>query len=437
MTLTIARTIAGTSVSSVQYATVNGTAVAGTSFTGATGIITWAAGDSSAKTLTIDTLSSAAPGQTFSVALSMPSGVTLGTAATAAVVIGSAAPPTAPLGMKLISRGVPSYASSGTASWANDSNYSTQWRSSGVPATLSYDLSSIDSSDRQTILIAWYNDTTYAYDHAWYDVVAYNNAGSYTIEANASPGGGAPPSTGWVVLATVSQNTLHSKQHVLTFAGYNWIRMNATVSDGSNQNEDIQLNMDVYDASKTTDGWFFGGDSITANCMGHGNTGSVVSDSFGDQVYALVGVNPPQENGGMPGWTSGSWIGYLPNWLAAFPGKYVTLNLGSNDAYTNGDASAFYSNMATLIGDVIAAGKIPVVPTIPWSRNATLAANVPLLNAQVRNLYSNFPKVLPGPDLYSFYENNQNLISSDDVHPTDAGCAAMRANWASTAAKAY
>src|SRR5271168_1539549 len=51
--------------------------------------------------------------------------------------------------MKLISRGVPAYASSGNAQAANSGEYRSGWRSSGVPATLTYDLSSVPSSSRQ------------------------------------------------------------------------------------------------------------------------------------------------------------------------------------------------------------------------------------------------------------------------------------------------
>jgi hypothetical protein len=61
---------------SVAYATANGTAVAGTNFTSATGTLNWASGDTAAKTITV-TISNATPftgNKTFSVALSAPTG---------------------------------------------------------------------------------------------------------------------------------------------------------------------------------------------------------------------------------------------------------------------------------------------------------------------------------------------------------------------------
>jgi len=76
-----------------------------------------------------------------------------------------------------------------------------------------------------------------------------------------------------VTLETVTGNVLHSRDHVLQFAGYNWIRINASASDGSPGNSDVAINMDVYDASHgVTDGWLFVGDSITAGGMGQVRT---------------------------------------------------------------------------------------------------------------------------------------------------------------------
>ena len=331
---------------------------------------------------------------------------------------------------------MPAYASSGTASLANDADYNTYWRSSGVPATLAYDLSSVSASHRSSILLAWYNDASYPYDHALYGWVGYNNPGSYTVEVNAAAGGGAPPTSGWVVVTTVTGNTLHSKEHVFNFTGYNWVRMSFSVSDGSPGNTDITVNMDVYDASNGVgDGWFFAGDSITANSMDHDNLSTVTSDSFGNQVGALVGTIPPQENAGMPAWTTSQVMAYLPTWLRGFPGKYVTLNLGTNDAVVPVSGATYYANMAAMIEMVLSAGKIPVVPTIPWARDAAHAAVIPLLNAQIPNLYAAYPSVVKGPDLYTFFYNNQSYINTtDNIHPTDAGYAALRALWAQTAA---
>jgi lysophospholipase L1-like esterase len=362
---------------------------------------------------------------------------------------GTGSSPGTSSGMTLISRGVPIVASSALyhATSANDGDYNTEWRSNGAPATLALDLSSVPVAQRQNIWLAWYNDGTYAYNHALINQPGYNNAGSYTIEANAAPGGGAAPATGWVSLASLSGNVLHSYSHYLNFAGYNWIRGDFTVSDGSVLNADIAINLDVYSANNgVTDGWFFSGDSITANCMRHnrvlaqdqnnpGTQIAIATPSFGVQVNAIVGNNTPvQENGGIPGFTSGNMTAYLAGWLQHIPSKYVTINLGTNDASNSGNAVTFYANMQQLVQTVIAAGKVPVVPTIPYSTDPKRMANIPALNDQIRALYLAYPVIVPGPDLWTYYLNNPQYISTDHVHPNAQGCVAYRTLWSQFAA---
>jgi lysophospholipase L1-like esterase len=293
------------------------------------------------------------------------------------------------------------------------------------------------------VVFVWYNDDTYGYNHVLIGQPAYNNPGAYTIEVNAAAGGGAAPSTGWVSLANLSGNTLHSYSYNLNVAGYNWIRGNFSAVDGSSGNSDIALNVDIYGASNgVTDGWFFNGDSITANCMGHGNIDAedanhpgsyitIAALSFGQQVNALVGNNTPlQENAGMAGFASGDMTPYLAGWLQNVTGKYVTINLGTNDAAGGVAPATFYANMQTLVQAVIAAGKVPIVPTIPYSIDPTHLANTPALNGQIQALYSAYPAIVPGPDLWTFFFSNPIYISSDNVHPNAQGCAAYRTLWA-------
>src|SRR3954447_12688068 len=106
-----------------------------------------------------------------------------------------------------------------------------------------------------------------------------------------------------------------------------------------------------------------------------------------------------------------------------FPGRYVSLAYGTNDANnaSAGDTSIakpFHTNMATMVNAVLAAGKIPVVPTIPWGRTASLKANVPTLNAELVKLRQEIPQIVAGPDLYALLNANQSLISSDNIHPS-------------------
>jgi len=123
--------------------------------------------------------------------------------------------------LRVISRGVPAYASStrgGPPNAANDNDYATFWRSSGAPAWLAYDLSAVPGPLRGNILLAWYNDpTTPDYDYTLGKSTPYDLPSAYTIEGNAA-GSGAPPQDGWKALATVTDNKFHSRQHALDSA---------------------------------------------------------------------------------------------------------------------------------------------------------------------------------------------------------------------------
>ncbi|MFL6604086.1 MAG: Calx-beta domain-containing protein [Steroidobacteraceae bacterium] len=96
-TITVNRTGGSAGAVSVAYSTANGTAVSGTDYSAVNGVLEWADGDASSKTVDvpISTAKALAGNKTFSVALSDPrSGVALGSPSSAVVTItgsGSAA----------------------------------------------------------------------------------------------------------------------------------------------------------------------------------------------------------------------------------------------------------------------------------------------------------------------------------------------------------
>jgi lysophospholipase L1-like esterase len=336
-------------------------------------------------------------------------------------------------GGSVISRNIPSFASSGyyPASNANDDNYDTTWRSQGTPAWLAYDLSNVPASQRSKVLVVWYNETN-NYDHTIIGYNAYNMPQDYTIDVNPAVGGGSPPVGGWITVATVKGNHYHSREHVIDMAGNNWIRINVTKVDGSLENYDASINMDVYNASYgIADNWIFFGDSITAGAMGHVTMGEV--KTFAQLINAQASKYfPVQESGGIGYLTSTDGAKYIDTWLRLFPGKYVALSYGTNDANGCVDADNFYNNYVMMIEAVLNAGKIPVIPHIPWARTANVQHCGPILNAKIDALYSAFPRIIKGPDLWAFFQSNQNLISSDNLHPTDTGFGAYRQQWADT-----
>ena len=333
--------------------------------------------------------------------------------------------------MPLISRGVPAYASSAVdpAANANDSNYATYWQSNGA-AWLAYDLSGIPAIQRGTVDVGWYNDPlTTPYDRAFFNEPAYGNPRNYTIEGNAGPGGGSPPTSGWVTLATVANNTYHSRPHVVGLAGMNWIRLNVTAIDGSPNN--AMLNLDVHDASLgVQDSWIFYGDSIAEEGIAHSPV-SGPGSNFSQFVNAANSIYfPAFEDGGIGGTGAADGASHVNTWLPVFPGRYVGLAFGTNDANGCADTNVFYNDYVTMVQAVLTAGKVPVVPTIPWARTANMQNCGPGFVAKIQQLYAAFPQVVHGPDLWTYYSTHQNLISSDDLHPSDAGYEAYRQQWA-------
>ncbi|MFH1493683.1 MAG: Calx-beta domain-containing protein [Pseudomonadota bacterium] len=89
VTLKVTRSGGTTGTASVQYATANGSATAGSDYTAKTGTLTWAANDAAAKSIAVTIVNDALvePNETFSVTLSNPVNVTLGTPNPATVTI--------------------------------------------------------------------------------------------------------------------------------------------------------------------------------------------------------------------------------------------------------------------------------------------------------------------------------------------------------------
>lgn len=335
-----------------------------------------------------------------------------------------------PLTNTVISRNKPAFASSGTASRANDTNYNTHWQSSGGTATLAYDLSSVSPVHRQSILLAWYNDDNFAYEPAFatWENEPRNYPQTYTVETNTAPGGGSAPTSGWATKATVTGNDHHSRQHVIDMANANWVRLNISRSNGSY----TKLNMDIYPRDiGLQDDWFFFGSSTPSMSLQHTTIGTV-TQNFSELINAQrSGVFPAQENGNTSGMDTNDGKVYLPRYLDIFPGKYVVIGLGANDADICMSNTMYYDNMAGMIRAIQAKGKVAVVPLFNWSPSTADCGQ--RIVDQTKKLWSDFPAVVHGPDFWSYFKSHPELVSGDGQHPTTTGLAAFRKMWAETA----
>ena len=326
----------------------------------------------------------------------------------------------------VISRNCPAYTSSSSAASGCDDFYYTFWSGTSNDY-LAYDLSGTPAAQRKKVIAAWYNATG-QYDYTVVDQSSNGMPTDYTIEVNKAAGGSYPES-GWETVDTVSGNTLHSRQHLIDMQGYNWIRMSIKKVDGK-ESGSCQINFDIHNVSDgVTDSWIFFGDSITAggmmNCYG---------TSFAEYVNRLDSrYYPVQENGGIGGIFSTDGRNNIDRWIKTYPGKYVSIAYGTNDAWGNQTgAQKYYENTAYMVEKVLEMGKTPVVPKIPYSTEKGVNTYLDDYNKMVDKIYENYPSVVKGPDFDEYFRKNPDMLSGDGVHPSFEGYEEMRKLWAET-----
>jgi lysophospholipase L1-like esterase len=93
----------------------------------------------------------------------------------------------------------------------------------------------------------------------------------------------------------------------------------------------------------------------------------------------------------------------------------------------------FTMQLQQIVDRVRAAGKVPLLATIPYSPESELA-KVPEYNRAIARLQAT--NSLPaGPDLYTLIEADPTLLAPDGVHTTPQGSQAIQRAWADVAAK--
>jgi len=331
------------------------------------------------------------------------------------------------IAMPWISHGAPAFASSSagyqsTPDKANDGDPLTSWTPSALPAWIAYDLSGVPSSERQGALVVW-NAL-----HAGGYVNASSPTGAdmptdYVVEINTAPGGTpAAPTTGWTQVAAVAHNLRGTVETPIALNGAAWVRMSITGATDPTPSIDV----DVYSTpGGASDAWLFMGDSITYITMPYAwnDLPKLVNAARPDRRPAVV-------DAAIGGTNTSTAVLVIDDTMAGFPGRYVVLAYGTNDNVSQG--ATF--QMETLVQHVLAAGKVPVVPHMPWSDSSSVQANGPIINAAIDALYAKYPAILRGPDLWTAFMNRTDLIPSGDVHPNGVGQEFLRQQWAAVMA---
>jgi hypothetical protein len=316
--------------------------------------------------------------------------------------------------MPLISRGVPVHSSNGSgASSANDADPATSWSSGTLPAWLAYDLSSVPLGERQSALVSFY--ATHA---PCYIDTSPTSSGQrpldYTIETHSAPGGGAPPGDGWTAIVTIQNSRYCGRQHLVDLNGASWVRIHVT--RGSSDSSSVAFEMDVQSApSGASDAWLFLGDSITYMTMTH-----AFCNLPGLVRAARPGYWPAVLDAAIGGTNTTTALAAIDDTMKDFPGRYVVLAYGTNDHVRD-------FAMEALVQKVLAAGKVPVVPHMPWS---SVSTEGPMINQAIDGLSAKYPEIVHGPDLWAFFSGRTDLIPTNDVHPNSAGQEELRKQWA-------
>jgi len=274
------------------------------------------------------------------------------------------------------------------------------------------------------LLLSWTSSGNHDYTDRKYGAPV-----DYRIETSADSTGGADGT--WRTAVTVVDNPVRTRAHALDFAGQRWVRLSVTRLSPDVFEWGLYLDeIDVHDLSAGGDDvWVFFGDSITSEVF---DRAPAHQPSFAEAVAARhPGYFPAAIGAGTGSFHHADAVRRIDEVLALNPdAKVLALCFGSNDW----DPVAYRRDLVEVIRKVRAAGRIPVVPRMPFRSDAKedfaarLDAAVDAVTAELG--------LLPGPDLYSWFKAHPERLA-DGLHPDDAGAVEMIRLWAEAVAPLY
>ena len=248
----------------------------------------------------------------------------------------------------------------------------------------------------------------------------------------------------WEEAVAVTDNAVRTRSNSIDVSdAVTWVRMQVAAGqpDGDAMLEVILDEISIFDISASDggmidDGWLVLGDSITKMSM-ETATESRMDSVIADSVDGFTPVLLPAAIGGTFATTA---IDNYDEWMEINPNfKHVTLAYGTNDLWGKSSLpSSYETNMRTLIERLLEDGRVPHIPSIPYAPEDT-HSTLPEANAMLQGLIEEY-KLPCGPDLYTFFKKNQDIIDPNDtsgVHPGSRGKMEINRLWAESAVPLY
>jgi acyl-CoA thioesterase I len=274
------------------------------------------------------------------------------------------------------------------------------------------------------LLLSW----TSSGNHDYVDR-KYGAPVDYRIETSADSTDGENGT--WRTVVDVTDNPVRTRAHAFDFAGQRWARLAVTRLSPDVFEWGLYLDeIDVHDLSHGGDDvWVFFGDSITSGVF---DRAPDHQPSFAEAIALRhPGYFPATIGAGFGRLHHSDAVGRIDQVLALNPdAKVVALSFGSNDW----DPVAFRRDLVAVVGKVRAAGKIPIVPRIPFRSDAT--QDFPARLDAVVDAVTREERLLPGPDLYAYFRAHPERLM-DGLHPDPAGAVEMMRLWAEAAGPMY
>ncbi len=285
------------------------------------------------------------------------------------------------------------------------------------------------------LLLAWTSSGNHDYTDRKYGAPV-----DYRIETSADSTNGEDGT--WRTAVSVTGNPVRTRAHAFDFAGQRWVRLAVTGLSPDVFRWGLQVDeIDVHDLSGGRgeaalarqpggfDVWVFFGDSLTSAVF---DRAPEHQPSFAEAVAARhPGHFPAIVGAGYGSLHHSDAVRRIDEVLALNPdAKVIALSFGSNDW----DPAAFRKDLLEVIGRVRAAGKIPIVPRIPFRADAR--EDFALRLDAVVDQVTREERLLPGPDLYAFFRAHPERLV-DGLHPDPAGAVEAIRLWAEAVAPLY